>query len=159
MTRPLSRVDVADLGRSRVAAELQRAGLEVSRPAQRIDGAHLIAHAALGTISPRSVSRPIRIQAASQSSFRVLRAWSDPQDALLVYTWHVTDPTESVTFALTYAEAERIVERMGWHHSASWRVHGGYGTTKAEQNQQLRSLLEPYRMTAQTWRDKIAGVA
>ena len=158
MTQSLSRVDVADLGRSRVAAELQRAGLEVSSPTQRSEAAHLVARATLDTSSRRIVYRSIRVQAATQSSFRVLRSWSNPRDAILVYTWYVTDPDKSVSFALTYAEAERIVERMGWHTSASWRVYGGYGTTKAERNRRLRDLIDPYRMTAQAWRDKIAGV-
>jgi hypothetical protein len=74
------------------------------------------------------------VQAASESSFRVLRSWNTPSDVLLAYTWHVASPAESVTYALTYEEAVTIVERMGCHTSASWRVHGGYGTTSADQH-------------------------
>ncbi|MGE3913826.1 MAG: hypothetical protein AB7K36_31070 [Chloroflexota bacterium] len=157
MIQPLNHVEVAELGRDRVIAELQQAGLAVSRPTQHQPGAHLIAYAELATTPPTTVPRPLRVQAASQSSFRVLRWWNNLERVILVYTWHVAAPDQSVSFALTYAEAAQIVERMGWHHSASWRVHGGYGTTNAEPNRRLRDLLEPYRMTPRAWRDKIAS--
>lgn len=154
----MNRHDVAKLGQSRVAAELQRAGLTVAQAPHHREPYHLIARATLNTAPPRKVSRPIRVQAATESSFRVWRSWAEPHDLLLVYAWHVADPSEAVSYALTYREAEEIVKRLGWQDSWSWRVAGGYGTTNAEHHRVLRDLLAPYRMTPASWWDKVTRV-
>ena len=155
----MNRHDVAELGRSRVEADLQRAGLTVARAPQGDGPHHLIAQAALGTSPPRKIHRPIRVKAATESSFTVWRAWAQPPDLLLVYAWYVTEPAEAETYALTYPEAEEITRRLGWQSSPSWQVKGGYGTTKAAQHSVLSRLLAPYRMTPETWWTKVTRIA
>jgi len=157
MERPFDRVArIATLGREHVVAALERAGLEVERLPRVNDRVHLVARATLGVSPVRRIERPLHVQASATSSFRVLRSWAAPPDLLLVYTWHVTETTEAVSYALTYQEAEAIAERMGWTTTWAWRQRGGgYGTTKAEQNRRLRDLLAPHRMTPQTWWDKV----
>jgi len=157
MERPFDRVArIASLGRDRVVAELERAGVEVERLPRVNDRVHLVARATLEASPVRRVERPLHVQASATSSFRVLRTWAAIPDLLLVYTWHVTEVLEAVSYALTYAEAEAIAEQMGWTTTWAWRQRGGgYGTTKAEQNRRLRDLLAPHRMTPQTWWGKV----
>jgi len=157
MERPFDRVArIASLGRDRVVAELEQARLEVERLPRLNERVHLIVRATLLGSPPRRVERPLHVQAAAASSFRIMRSWATIRGLILVYTWHVTEVLEAVSYALTYQEAEAIAERMGWTTTWAWRQRGGgYGTTKAEQNRRLRDLLAPHRMTPQTWWDKV----
>jgi len=89
-----------------------------------------------------------------------MRSWAAIPGLILVYTWHVSEATEAVSYALTYEEAEAIAERMGWTTTWVWRQRGGgYGTTKAEQNRRLRALLATHRMTPHTWWDTVTRLA
>jgi hypothetical protein len=155
----MNKHDVAELGRGRVTTDLQRAGFTVVRAPQGDGPQHLIAQATLNTSPPRKISRPIRVKAATESSFTVWRAWAQPLDLLLVYTWYVTEPAEAVTYALTYPEAEEITRRLGWQSSRSWQQLGGYGTTSAAQHRPLCDLLAPYRMTPERWWEKVTRCA
>ena len=157
MERPFDRgARIATLGRDRVVAALEQAGLEVERLPRVNDRVHLVVRATLEGSPRRRVERPVHVQASATSSFRVLRSWAAIPGLLLVYVWHVTEAAEAVSHALTYREAEAIVERLGWTRTWAWRQRGGrYGTTKAEQHRRLRELLAPHRMTPHTWWDKV----
>lgn len=52
-----------------------------------------------------------------------------------------------------YAEAVGVAEVMGWTETDSWKVHGGYGTTRP--TEALRERLARHRMTADHWRKKL----
>jgi len=153
MERPFDHgARIATLGRDRVVAALEQAGLEVERLPRVNDRVHLVVRATLGVSPIRRIERPVHVQASATSSFRVLRRWAAIPGLILVYIWHVTEAAEAVSYALTYQEAEAIAEQLGWTNTWAWRQRGGgYGTTKAEQNRRLRELLAPYRMTPRTW--------
>ena len=160
MERPFERgARIATLGRDRVVAVLEQAGLEVERLPRVNDRVHLVVRATLEASPIRRVERPLHVQASATSSFRIRRHWAAIPGLILVSIWHVTEAAEAVSYALTYREAEAIAERLGWTRTWTWRQRGGgYGTTKAEQNRRLRELLAPYRMTPRTWWDKVTGL-
>jgi hypothetical protein len=145
------------LGRNQLISELLRAGLEVALPL-RDRGIDLIAYSDLDPDAPGFVACPIQMKAATASSFTVLRRYERFRNLILAFIWHITEPENLVTYALTYLEASVIVERMGWTHSRSWTDLGGYGTTKAEQNTKLMTLLKEHQMTPERWRQKIMGM-
>jgi hypothetical protein len=141
------------VGRHRLAGELLMAGIEVAFPA-RDRGIDLIAYVDIDPLGSRFVARPIQMKAASQRSFGIFRKYEKFHDLLLAYVWHVDGASAAETYALTCAEARAIGEAMGWIETPSWRDEGAYSTTRP--GVKLCTLLEPYRMSAETWRAKLA---
>ena len=135
------------LGRSRLMSELFNAGLEVALPL-RDRGIDLIAFAELRTKVDQFIACPIQMKAASASSFFVHRKYSRIRNLILAYVWHVGDPARATTYALTYREAVRILCRMGFAKTRSWK-NAGYGVTRP--SRKLLALLEPYKMTSEKW--------
>jgi hypothetical protein len=107
------------LGRERLIGELLRDGLEVAVPA-RDRGVDLIAYADLSKQVTRFSSRPIQMKASSTRAFGVDRKYDRIADLILAYVWHIDNPQAAVTYALSYAEAVRIAEVMGWTKTDSW---------------------------------------
>jgi hypothetical protein len=61
-------------------------------------------------------------------------------------------------FALSYAEALHVADEMGWTKTDSWLTGGrhklrGYSTTAP--SVRLRTLLLPFTMTPEKWRQKV----
>jgi hypothetical protein len=73
---------------------------------------------------------------------------------ILAYVWHLSDPVQAVTYAMTYLQAMALAEAQGWTATASWKT-GGYTTSKP--SRQLMELLEPYRMGPGRWRVLVSG--
>jgi hypothetical protein len=130
-----------------------RAGLEVALPA-RDRGIDLIAYADLDTRVPSFVARPIQMKAASDSVFGLDQKYAKFPDLLIAYVWNLARAQSVVTFALSYDEAFRVADRMGYAATESWR-RGNYVNTRP--GARLRDLLEPYLMTAEKWWERIVG--
>jgi hypothetical protein len=77
-------------------------------------------------------------------------------EIILAYVWNLDRTSgDPETYALTYAEALEVGDRMGWLKTASWIKGKGYGTTQP--GKRLCALLEPYRMDPATkWLAKIS---
>src|SRR6185312_16777142 len=131
------------LGHNRLTDEILRAGLEVAHPA-RDRGVDLIAYADLETRTPSFVSRPIQMKAASTQSFSIDRKYSKFPDLLIAFVWNLQNGAQTTTFAMSYVEAIKIGDEMGYTATNSWQC-GIYSTTRPSGC--LRELLEPYRMT------------
>lgn len=140
------------LGRHRLEDELLRAGLEVALPS-RDRGVDLIAYADLDHQVDRFVARPIQMKAASRQIFGVWEKYARIRDMIFAYVWNLDGHAVPETYALTYGEAVRIAEHVGWTKTSSWIDKGGYATTRP--SKQLRGLLEPYRMDETNWWDKV----
>ena len=108
------------LGRNHLTGEIFRAGLEVARPV-RDRGIDLIAYADLESKVETFVARPIQMKAASRRSFSLNRKYAKVRNLLIAYVWHLADPEDMVTFALSYAEARAVADKMGWTKTESWR--------------------------------------
>ena len=139
------------IGRHRLASELLLAGLEVAFPA-RDRGIDLIAYLDLGE---RFIARPIQMKAASARSFGLLQKYEKFPDLILAFVWHLGGGAAPETYAMTYEEAKAVVQEFGWMGTASWRQHGGYGTTRPTAG--LRDRLQRHRMTPDAWRVKVAS--
>lgn len=147
-------------GRNWLVGELLRAGLEVARP-ERDRGIDLITYADLDAATGRFVARPIQMKAALARSFDLQRRYAQFPELILAYIWHLEDPRRTFAYALTFAEAERIAERLGWTTTKSWTDGGrsfrpGYGTRSP--SRKLVELLEPHLMDAPgKWHAKVTG--
>jgi hypothetical protein len=135
------------LGHNQLTSELFRAGLEVSLPV-RDRGIDLIAYADLFTNVQAFVARPIQMKAASNRSSGLDQKYAKFPNLLIAYVWHLDRPEAVVTFALTYDEAFRVAQKMGYTETPSWE-QGNYVTNKP--GVKLRDGLEPYRMTSDKW--------
>ena len=142
------------LGRNRLIDELLRDDLEVALPV-RDRGIDLIAYVDLESVTPTYVARPIQMKAAWTRSFVVEKKYAKFPGLLLAYVWHLGDRQQAVTYALSYAEALELAGRFPWLKSKSWEVGDKYSTTRP--SAELVRLLEPYRMGAGSWRQRILG--
>jgi hypothetical protein len=140
------------LGHNRLTDELLRSGLEVAHPA-RDRGVDIIAYVDLETHVQSFVARPIQMKAASRQSFSIDRKYSKFPNLLIAFVWNLANGAEPVTFAMSYAEALRVGDSMGYTTTDSWQ-RGSYATTNP--GSRLRELLEPYRMTSERWWERVA---
>ncbi|MGO9603715.1 MAG: hypothetical protein ACLQAT_10020 [Candidatus Binataceae bacterium] len=139
------------VGRNWLVSELYRAGVEVARP-ERDHGIDLIAFVDLDE-SRRFVSRPIQMKASSRQMFGVWRKHEKFPDLLLAYVWNLSDASQTECYCLSFSEAQRVAEQMGWTKTDSWIKGEGYSTSAP--GKRLLSLLEGYQMTPDLWRAKI----
>jgi hypothetical protein len=139
------------LGHNRLTDEILRSGLEVAHPA-RDRGVDLIAYADLETHAQTFVARPIQMKAASFQSFSIDQKYSKFPNLLIAFVWNLAAGSETVTFAMSHAEALRIGDAMGYTLTDSWQ-RGSYATTNP--SARLRELLEPYRMTSACWWERV----
>jgi hypothetical protein len=142
------------IGRNRLVSELLRAGLEVTVPA-RDRGIDLIAYADLSMDVKQFVARPIEMKAASHSSFSINRKFKRVADLIIAYVWHLEDPSQAVTYALTWNEILEVATAMGYTRTDAWKKAGSYATTAP--GRKLRDLLKLYEMTPEKWYTKIVG--
>ena len=142
------------LGRNRLVDELLRDGLEVALPL-RDRGIDLITYADIGEDITAFAARPIQMKAASGESFSLDRKYRVFPGLILAYVWNVVGARETVTYALTYAEALAVADEMGYTKTDSWRK-GRYDCTRV--SGRLLELLETHRMTPGRWRQLVTGI-
>lgn len=140
------------LGRNRLVDELLRADLEVASPL-RDRGIDLIAYADLASSVPTFVARPIQMKAATGAVFALDQKYEKFPGLLIAYVWHLGgDPSAAVTYVLSYAEAFEVATSMGYTKTESWD-RGSYVATRP--GEKLLTLLTPYQMTAEKWRQRV----
>ena len=143
------------LGRNRLIDELLRAGLEVALPI-RDRGIDLIVYQDLGAGVVQFAAVPIQMKACSQCTFSLDAKYEKFPNLLIAHIWHIDSPKDEVTYAMTYGEALAVADAMGWTRTASWKK-GYYANNQP--GVKLRDLLEPHRMTAKKWRQKVRGAS
>ena len=92
------------------------------------------------------------MKAASNRSFGLDRKYARFPNLLIAYVWHLDRPEAVVTFALTYDEAVRVLQEMGYANTTSWE-RGNY--VNNEPGVELRGLLERYQMTPEKWWQRV----
>ncbi len=137
------------IGRNWLVNRIIEDGLEVARP-ERDRGVDLIAYADLAEAGG-FVARPIQMKAATRARFGIDKRFALIAELLVVFVWL----EEEAAFTLSYPEAVRVGEEMGYIDTGSWRLRGKYDTTRP--SARLRTVLEPYRMGPGEWRRRIAG--
>lgn len=142
------------VGRNWLVSQLVRDGLEVARP-ERDRGVDLIAYLDLDETGGGFVACPIQMKAATSAAFTVSVKYAKFSRLLLAYVWYVDDPDRACAFVLTYREAVEVANSMGYTSTPSW-AKGSYSTTKP--SNQLRQLLQPYRMGPGDWKRRVGMV-
>jgi hypothetical protein len=152
------------IGRNRLIDELLAAGLEVAVPA-RDRGIDLIAYIDLvqpladgsskSDRPPPFSAKPIQMKAASVASFSISKKYQKVCDLLFAFVWHLKDPRQAVTYAMTHDQAVRIAEAIGWTATSSWIDGGIYSTTKP--SKKVVEALGQYRMSPERWWNLVAG--
>lgn len=139
-------------GRNWLISELLKAGLEVARP-ERDRGIDLIVYRDLDE-KKQFLAYPIQMKAATGAVFSLHARYERFPKLILVYVWNLGDSAHTRYFALTYEQALRIADDMGWTKTASWKTGGRYkkrGYTTTKPSKRLRNLLGPFEMDSKKW--------
>jgi hypothetical protein len=150
-------------GRHWLTSQLMRADLEVALP-ERDRGIDLIVFADLDEQMGDFVACPIQMKAATGRAFTLEPKYEKFRRLLLVYVWNLDDSANTTAYALTYAEAFGVADAMGFTKTDSWLTGGkaqkrGYGVTRVNPTSRLHEMLQPFRMSADRWRAKVAQAA
>ncbi len=143
------------MGRNRLVDELLMADLEVAVPL-RDRGIDLIAYVDLASVTSAFAAVPIQMKAASTRAFSLDQKYSRISNLILAYVWGLKTPEHAQTYALTYQEALDVATHLGWTKTPSWE-QGKYSTSAP--SQELRLLLEQYKMSPSAWRRKLSNVS
>ncbi|MFZ0392872.1 MAG: hypothetical protein WBX09_15900 [Terracidiphilus sp.] len=125
------------IGRQILTANLLAADLEVAVPI-RDRGIDLIVY------RDRAEDRvfracPIQLKTASEAVFGLDTKYKDFGDLRIVFVWNAKEPSKAKLFALTYPEAEAVLEEMKFDQTGSWEK-GKYTTTRP--SAKLKAILE-----------------
>jgi hypothetical protein len=139
-------------GRNWLTYQLLSAGLEVARP-ERDRGIDLIAYLDIDETVGEFVACPIQMKASTNRDFSIYSKYGKFPRLILAYVWHIGEPNQTISYALTSGEAFQIAERKGYTKSPTWQDEGRYNNTKP--GEEVLQLMEPYKMTPTRWRSKI----
>ena len=146
-------------GRNWLASQILRAGIEIAKP-ERDRGIDLMAYIDLDKRFEKFAACPIQMKAATGSVFSLDPKYSKFPQLLLVYVWNLADPANTKCFALTYTEALRVAQKMGYTKTNSWLKGGkagrpGYSTTAP--SKKLCSMLVAFEVISEKdWWRKIS---
>lgn len=136
------------LGRQRLVEQLLRAGIEVAEPV-RDRGVDLIAYLERGDDHLAFAAFPIQLKACSERAWNIDRKYAAVPGLIIAHVWYVSQPEDTVVYAMTYGEAVNLAEAMGYAASPSWRDGGYYATSSPAAR--LVEFLERHRMTPERW--------
>jgi hypothetical protein len=145
-------------GRSWLASQLMRSGIEVARP-ERDRGIDLIAYVDRDTRIRNFIACPIQMKAATGAVFSLDPKYAKFPGLVLAYVWNLGNPSSTTCFALTYREALGIARKMGWTKQPTWLTGGKSGKRRystTNPSKRLRSLLAAYKMDADKWWRKVS---
>lgn len=143
------------IGRNYLVVELLSAGLEVATPA-RDRGIDLLVYEDQNG-SGRFNARPVQLKAAWKQSFGIQKKYDKFPELMLIHIWGLHEIGSAESFAMTQEDAVHIGELMGWTRTKSWTEKGAYIQTSP--SKKLRSLLEPYLVLRDCWREVLFGAS
>lgn len=137
------------IGRHCLIAELLADGIEAALPI-RDRGVDLIAYLETHENIDRFYSLPIQLKVSSRRSFSLDKKYQSIRALLLVYVWGATGPeVEREFYAMSYAQAEKILFAMKYAATDSWKLDHYYATSKP--SKKLIEAMKPYRMIRGSW--------
>ena len=141
------------VGRHIVIANLIAAGIEVAQPI-RDRGIDLIAYGD-GKGGGEFQACPIQIKASTNEGFNLDKKYERFHNLRIVYVWKARVPADSEIYALTYAQAQAVIQGMGYDITQSWdRENGRYAVTKP--SLKLKKILQGHQIkTPNDWFDKL----
>jgi len=127
------------VGRNWLTSQLLSAGLEVARP-ERDRGIDLIAYRDVGE-KEHFLAYPIQMKAATRGVFSIDPKYEKFPRLILAYVWNLGDSARTTCFGLTYQQAIRAADEMGYTRTNSWQTGGrnkkrGYSTTRPSRTPQ-----------------------
>ena len=138
-------------GRHYLISQLLAGGVEVALPV-RDHGIDLIAYVDRIELTGQFFACPIQLKANEDARFSLYRKYEKFPNLLMVYAWNVSRESRAL-YALTYIEAEKLLELKGHTKSVSWTKDDGGYTLAA--NEVWRDTLQPYQMQPDMWATKI----
>lgn len=129
------------IGRNLLISACIADGLEVSQPL-RDRGIDLIIfddHARQGQFS----ALPVQLKASSSRSFSVHAKYEKFQNLIMAYTWYSDNPVDAELYIMTYQDAIKVADEMGWLVTSSWIEGGGYSTQAP--SKKLQDILKVYQ--------------
>jgi hypothetical protein len=128
------------IGRGHLVAALAFDGVEIAEP-MRDHGVDLV-----GYVEDDWRSSPIQLKAFRSAGFSIDRKYLRFGPRLvIVFAWHVLDPSDVELYAMTFAQAVEVGHEMGYTATASWNSSDAYSTSRP--SRRLRAMLDPYRIT------------
>lgn len=138
------------LGSTWVVQQLIRDHVEVAYPARDI-GVDLVAYF-VEHRDQRFVSVPLQLKVASGASFGVWQKFDVPSLAM-IHVWFEGDYERIPrAFGLSYSEAVRVAEKVGWADTASWR------TGRQEYVQTIASPTVRELLARSNWKEGPGGI-
>jgi hypothetical protein len=138
-------------GKHLLIARLVAAGYEVAEPI-RDKGIDLIVYRDKNEFS----ARPVQMKASTQESFSLDRKYERFPNLLIAYVWNLNANDRSEVYLLTFDQALKVIDVKGYSKTDSWTKNGYYFVRNA--GKELKELLKPYRMQAQSQQEKILAV-
>ena len=138
-------------GKHLLISRLVAAGFEVAEPI-RDKGIDLIVYWDENKFN----AAPLQMKASTQESFSLDRKYEKFKNLLIAYVWNVKATETGEVYLLTFDQALKVMDEKGYSKTDSWTRNGYYFVRNA--GKQLKELLEPYRMKAQNWREKILAI-
>ena len=149
------RLPCLSLAKEVSANQMDTQMIEIMGRNRLIDEIDLIAYVDLADQVTAFLACPIQMKAASGRSFSISRKHEKFANLIYAYVWGLSATEEAVTYALTYQEAVAVGDAMGYTVTPSWKA-GAYSTQRP--SKKLVALLEPHRMTPESWRQKILNL-
>lgn len=152
-TKPsLDTEGISIVAQNRLIEQLVQAGVDVAVPARR-HGFDLIAYLVPRDRSEHFGACPIRMKAAPGKAFGIDNTFESVANLLNVFVWGVGSESTSI-FALTNRELSAVADQLGYSLSPAFQK-GLYPQQQTSKN--LTEALEPFRMSVDSWRAKIAS--
>ena len=138
-------------GKHLLIARLVAAGYEVAEPI-RDKGIDLIVYR--DQLNFRAY--PVQMKASTQEAFSLDRKYAKFPNLLIAYVWNVNSPEQSEIYMLKFSDALRVLEEKGYAKTDSWTKNGYYFVRNA--GRELKSLLQPYRMSSERSQQKVRAI-
>ena len=139
------------LGRNHLIAQLVKADVHVAVPMWD-QGVDLIAY-----YESKSgfIARPLQLKASKATRWGVYKKYAQIKDLLIVHIWHVAKCSDVEIYAMSYPEAERLLEQTSTYATAiTYTKPGGHYDT-ANITPTLRLRLDEFKMFPENWRERL----
>jgi len=148
-------------GERHLMSRLLADGVEVANPV-RDHGIDLIAYLDQKDGNGQFLACPIQIKTATGKRFSLDTKYKKFPNLLIVFVWDVLDDNARTFYALTYQEAEKLLQKSparGTDHTLSKSYTKSNGGYHFEVSKKWMEVFDAYRVKPGKWKDKIRDVA
>jgi hypothetical protein len=150
----LNAASTRQAGKRIFVSHVQEAGLKLAEPLRDESIDYLISRN--GDRNEKLVSYAVQLKTSANETFSLHKTDVHIPRSFIAYVWNAHVPKESSVYALTFEDALQIIKMKGYAETDSWINKGGYSVTHA--GTELREMLEPFRMNAKRWHERLQAV-